>query len=228
MSKALSLDLRVRVLAAVAAGLSHRAAAARFGVSAASVSRATMPIARPSIDTPASGRWASVTALQRFLMRHGMARRRLAMPASRTARTCLPGAGHGATARRSSIRPAWCLSMRPGPRPTWPVPTAARRAASACGFARDRRPSRADIEETPRGRRGSTQVGSRPPVPNSSSCRPTLPTKWPSPSSRRCSARPQSAPSRGCGMQSAASSKPSNPRNAETTSPPQAMDRIPL
>ena len=40
MSKALSLDLRVRVLAAVAGGLSHRAAAAaRFGVSAASVSR---------------------------------------------------------------------------------------------------------------------------------------------------------------------------------------------
>ena len=39
MSRALSLDLRVRVLAAVAAGLSHRAAAARFGVSAASISR---------------------------------------------------------------------------------------------------------------------------------------------------------------------------------------------
>jgi len=39
MSKALSLDLRVRVLAAVAEGASHRAAAARFGVSAASVSR---------------------------------------------------------------------------------------------------------------------------------------------------------------------------------------------
>ena len=39
MSKALSLDLRVRVLAAVAAGLSHRAAGERFGVSAASVSR---------------------------------------------------------------------------------------------------------------------------------------------------------------------------------------------
>lgn len=39
MSKALSLDLRTRVLAAVAGGLSHRAAAARFGVSAASVSR---------------------------------------------------------------------------------------------------------------------------------------------------------------------------------------------
>ena len=39
MSKALSLDLRIRVLEAVAEGLSHRAAAARFGVSAASVSR---------------------------------------------------------------------------------------------------------------------------------------------------------------------------------------------
>ena len=39
MSKALSLDLRVRVLAAVAAGASHREAAERFGVGAASVSR---------------------------------------------------------------------------------------------------------------------------------------------------------------------------------------------
>ena len=39
MSKALSLDLRVRVLAAVADGMTHRAAGDRFGVSAASVSR---------------------------------------------------------------------------------------------------------------------------------------------------------------------------------------------
>lgn len=39
MSKALSVDLRVRVLGAVAAGASHREAADRFGVSAASVSR---------------------------------------------------------------------------------------------------------------------------------------------------------------------------------------------
>jgi len=38
MVKALSVDLRTRVLAAVADGASHRAAAARFGVSAASVS----------------------------------------------------------------------------------------------------------------------------------------------------------------------------------------------
>jgi transposase len=38
MSRALSLDLRERALAAVAGGLSHRVAAQRFGVSAASVS----------------------------------------------------------------------------------------------------------------------------------------------------------------------------------------------
>ncbi len=39
MTTPLSLDLRVRVLGAVASGLSHRQAAARFAVSAASVSR---------------------------------------------------------------------------------------------------------------------------------------------------------------------------------------------
>lgn len=39
MSRALSLDLRIRVLSAVRAGMSHRAAGARFGVSATSVSR---------------------------------------------------------------------------------------------------------------------------------------------------------------------------------------------
>lgn len=39
MSKVLSYDLRIRVLKAVSEGTSHRAAAARFGVSTASVSR---------------------------------------------------------------------------------------------------------------------------------------------------------------------------------------------
>ena len=39
MSRALSLDLRIRVLEAVASGASHREAAERFGVGAASVSR---------------------------------------------------------------------------------------------------------------------------------------------------------------------------------------------
>lgn len=39
MSRALSVDLRVRVLSAVSAGATHRDAGERFGVSAASVSR---------------------------------------------------------------------------------------------------------------------------------------------------------------------------------------------
>jgi transposase len=39
MSSALSVDLRIRVLAAVGGSLSHGAAGERFGVSAASVSR---------------------------------------------------------------------------------------------------------------------------------------------------------------------------------------------
>jgi len=39
MSKALSVDLRERVLVAVCEGATHREAAVRFGVSAASVSR---------------------------------------------------------------------------------------------------------------------------------------------------------------------------------------------
>lgn len=39
MSKALSIDLRVRVLATVTAGASHRQAAERYGVSPASVRR---------------------------------------------------------------------------------------------------------------------------------------------------------------------------------------------
>lgn len=39
MSKALSVDLRERVLSAISTGSSHREAADRFGVSAASVSR---------------------------------------------------------------------------------------------------------------------------------------------------------------------------------------------
>ncbi len=39
MSRALSVDLRIRVVAAVNGGASHREAAERFGVSAANVSR---------------------------------------------------------------------------------------------------------------------------------------------------------------------------------------------
>ena len=75
MSKALSLDLRTRVLAAVADGASHRAAAARFGVSAASLSRwraleRTQGDARPG---PLGGdrRSGRVEELRRALAGHG-------------------------------------------------------------------------------------------------------------------------------------------------------------
>lgn len=59
MPTALSLDLRVRVLAAVASGLSHRQAAERFGVSAASVSRWR----RWSVNraSPVPDRWAGIS-----------------------------------------------------------------------------------------------------------------------------------------------------------------------
>ena len=55
MSLALSLDLRLRVLAAVdEEGLTHRQAAERFGVSAASVSRW-----RALAGDPRPGLWAA-------------------------------------------------------------------------------------------------------------------------------------------------------------------------
>ncbi len=56
MAASLSLDLRRRVLAAVAEGLSHRAAGARFAVSAASISRGARWSA--SKGTPDRKPWA--------------------------------------------------------------------------------------------------------------------------------------------------------------------------
>ena len=128
MSRALSLDLRIRVLSAVGAGMSHRAAGARFGVSAASVSRwraleREQGDARPKAlgGDRRSGRIEaqrgvilslleeepdmtieelraalgerglvfSYGAIQRFLVRHGITRKkRPATRRSRTARAC--------------------------------------------------------------------------------------------------------------------------------------------
>ena len=61
MSKALSIDLRVRVLAAVGAGATHREAAERFGVSAASVSRWRKRERERAI--PVRRRWVAIGAL---------------------------------------------------------------------------------------------------------------------------------------------------------------------
>ena len=60
MSKALSMDLRVRVLAAVSQGLSHRAAAERFEVSAASISRGESVSANKA--TPGLAPWVETNA----------------------------------------------------------------------------------------------------------------------------------------------------------------------
>ena len=124
MAKALSFDLRVRVLAAVGEGASHRAAAARFGVSAASVSRwrrraevqgeprpgalggdrrsAHVEAHRDLIigtlaDTPditieelrrsLAGRGFGYGAIQRFLVRHRMTRKKKTGHASEQDRT---------------------------------------------------------------------------------------------------------------------------------------------
>lgn len=115
MSKALSVDLRVRVLAAVAVGASHRQAGGRFGFSAASVSRwralerqrgdarpkalggdrrsgridahreAVMAVLGPQKDATiekicghlaASGLLFGCGTIQRFLIRHGVARKK--------------------------------------------------------------------------------------------------------------------------------------------------------
>ncbi len=61
MSNALSLDLRSRVLAAVAGGASHRRAASRFGVRAVSL---TVVGARlnESRELPDQRPWAAIAA----------------------------------------------------------------------------------------------------------------------------------------------------------------------
>lgn len=58
MSKPLSLDLRVRVVAAVAEGFSRRQAAERFGVSPASAYGGARWSAIRAIQSPS--RWAAI------------------------------------------------------------------------------------------------------------------------------------------------------------------------
>jgi hypothetical protein len=62
MSKALSLDLRTRVLAAIPGGLSFRQAAERFGVSASSAIR-WRALERLQGDAHPKALWAATAAL---------------------------------------------------------------------------------------------------------------------------------------------------------------------
>ena len=298
MSKALSLDLRVRVLAAVAAGLSHPrgcgalrcecgerqpvapagAAGGRSrpaGLRAATVARAasrrialwssgwsrrarTLPSRELRRLLAGRGLGFGYGTIQRFLMRHGMTRKKKTGHASEQdrpdvlarrrawrdgqakldparlvfidetwAKTNMARAygrapRGGAPAHGTAARPLEDLDLRCRAHPArHDRALRARSPDQPCRLrdlsregagprAAGGRHRRHGQPVQPQGGRGPPE-GSRPPVPNSSSCRPTLPTstpsKWPSPSSRRCSARPQSAPSRGCGMQSAASAR---------------------
>ena len=105
MGYALSTDLRVRVLAAVTEGATHRQAAARFGVSAASVSR-WRTLAREQGDVrpgalggdrrsghpvehrPALAPVFAIGTLRRFFKRHRITRKKRQLtPPSRTAPT---------------------------------------------------------------------------------------------------------------------------------------------
>ena len=86
------MTFSVRVLAAVDAGLSHRAAAARFGVSAASISRSgrieahrglvlglvaeTPDITIDELRRRLAGRGLGFGTVQRFLIRHNMTRKK--------------------------------------------------------------------------------------------------------------------------------------------------------
>lgn len=117
MSKALSLDLRRRVLEAVAEGASHRSAAERFGVGAASVSRWRAlerdhgdPRPKPQGGDRRSGRIEAQAGLIRSLLDE---RPDITIEELRSA---LAGRGHGfgyGTIRRFFQRHALTRKKRP-------------------------------------------------------------------------------------------------------------------
>jgi Transposase and inactivated derivatives len=149
MSKALSLDLRIRVLAAVASGFSHRQAAERFGVSAASVSRwrarereQGAPLPKALGGDRRSGRIDACKALILSLLEEtpdltieelrqalsarghrfgfGTIQRFLTLHATEQDRPdILKQRRSGSRVSLIWIRPGWCSSMRRGRRPTW-------------------------------------------------------------------------------------------------------------
>lgn len=96
MSKALSVDLRERVLAAVANGAVHRDVTERFGVSAASVSRWRHRQKRQGhLRLARSAETGTRTGLKRMRSRYWPGWPKTAMPESATAQ------------RRFARKPAW-------------------------------------------------------------------------------------------------------------------------
>jgi transposase len=127
MVKALSLDLRVRVLKAVAAGASHRAVAERFGVSAASVSR-WRALARTQGE-PRPGPLGGDRRSARIEAQGGLIRDLLAATPDITTeelRAVLAERGHAfgyGTLQRFFRRHGLTRKKRPGTRPSRTAPT---------------------------------------------------------------------------------------------------------
>jgi transposase len=127
MSKALSLDLRIRVLKVVAEGASHRAAAARFGVSAASVSR-WRALARTQGD-PRPGSLGGDRRSARIEAQGGLIRDLLAETPDLTIeelRAALAERGHDfgyGTIQRFFRRHGLTRKKRPATRPSRSAPT---------------------------------------------------------------------------------------------------------
>ena len=127
MVKALSLDLRVRVLKAVSEGASHRAVAERFGVSAASVSR-WRTLARTQGE-PRPGLLGGDRRSARIEAQGGLIRDLLeATPDITTEelRAALAGRGHAfgyGTLQRFFRRHGLTRKKRPGTRPSRTGPT---------------------------------------------------------------------------------------------------------
>jgi hypothetical protein len=156
MPKPLSFDLRLRVLAAVDAGLSCRQAAERFGVSASSAIRwAGLSRGGACRSDPGGARRSSRQDLARAegaarQPRSSCERRRALAVLSPPQHQSQKKMAHAAEQSRPDILKrrerwlrsslisspsAWCSSARPRPQPTWRDASAGRRPGSGCAWA---------------------------------------------------------------------------------------------
>ncbi len=152
MSKALSLDLRMRVIA-VAGGHSHRQAAERE--QGAPVAKALgndrrsgridacKAVILPSLEeTPdimivelrqtlsERGHCLGFGTIQRFFVRHAITRKKTLHATEQDRPDILSSGRSGSRISVILIRPGWCSSMRRGRRPTWFARTAGRPEAN--------------------------------------------------------------------------------------------------
>ena len=89
---------------------------------------------------------------------------------------------------------------------------------------RHRHPGQSARPQKPSRRTGHPRQGRLARVPAALQPKTSIPSKWPSPNSRRTCAPWPCAPSTNSGRRSAKSATSSPHRNAQTTSKPQAMD----